>query len=51
MSLVRLRERQGEVYATELAEAHSCLRDLYAWYTEGFAFPDLQDAAALISRS
>ena len=51
MSLVRLRERQGEAYAAELAEARGYLRDLYARFTEGFAFPDLQDAAALISRS
>ena len=48
MSLVRLRERQGEAYARELAEARACLRDVYDRFTEGFAFPDLQDAAALI---
>lgn len=48
MSLVRLRKRQGETYAEELAEARACLREVYARYTEGFAFPDLQDAAALI---
>jgi hypothetical protein len=48
MSLVRLRQRQGEAYAAGLAEARSCLRDVYNRYTEGFAFPDLQEAAALI---
>jgi hypothetical protein len=48
MSLVRLRQRQGETYAEELAEARACLCEVYARYTEGFAFPDLQDAAALI---
>jgi hypothetical protein len=51
MSLVRLRERQGEACAGELAEARSCLRDLYARFTEGLAFPDLQEAAALIGDS
>ena len=49
MSMVRLRERQGEAYAAELAEARRGLRDLYARYTEGFDFPDLQEAAVLIS--
>jgi tetratricopeptide (TPR) repeat protein len=48
MSLVRLRERQGETYAAELVEARKLLSDLYARFTEGFDFPDLQDAAALI---
>ena len=51
MSIVRLRERQGEVYAGELAAARGCLRGLYARFTEGFAFPDLQEAAALIGDS
>jgi hypothetical protein len=50
MSLVRLRERQGEAYATELAEARTLLHDLYERFTEGFTFPDLQDAAELIAR-
>jgi len=49
MSLVRLRLRQGEACASELAEARGCLRDLYARFKEGFSFPDLQEAAALIS--
>jgi tetratricopeptide (TPR) repeat protein len=48
MSLVRLRERQGEACAAELAEARQCLREVYGRFTEGFDFPDLQDAAALI---
>jgi DNA-binding SARP family transcriptional activator/tetratricopeptide (TPR) repeat protein len=48
MSLVRLRQRQGEAWAVELLEARHYLRALYAQYTEGFAFPDLQEAAALI---
>jgi hypothetical protein len=48
MSLVRLRQRQGAEHAAELAEARNCLRDLSGRFTEGFAFPDLQDAAALI---
>jgi hypothetical protein len=51
MSLVRLRMRQGEAYATELAEAQACLRDVYARFTEGSDFPDLQEAAALIGEA
>jgi hypothetical protein len=51
MSLVRLWMRPGEAYEAELAEACNCLRDVYARYTEGFAFPDLQEAAALISEA
>ena len=53
MSLVRLRarvrgERPGEASAEELAEARACLRSIFARFTEGFDFLDLQDAAALI---
>ncbi len=48
MSLVRLRQQQGEAYAAELHDARCCLRDLYARFTEGFAFPDLRDAATLL---
>ena len=48
MSIVRLRQRQGEAYAAELAEARNCLADVYGRFTEGSTFPDLQDAAALI---
>jgi len=53
MSLVRLRERPGWRHAAgKLAEARSCLpRICYARLTEGFAFPDLQEAAALIGDS
>ena len=49
MSLVRLRERQGDAFAAELAEARQSLREVYGRFTEGFDFPDLQDAAALIA--
>ncbi len=51
MSNVRLRMRQGEAYAAELAEARACLRDVYAKFTEGFAFPDLLEATALIGET
>ena len=51
MSLVRLRERRGAACAAELAEARCCLADVYARFTEGFVFPDLRDAAALIGDS
>ena len=46
MSMVRLRQRQG--CAAELADVRSRLRNVYERFTEGFAFPDLQDAASLI---
>jgi hypothetical protein len=51
MSLVRLRMRQSETYAAKLAEARRCLRDVYMRFTEGFGFPDLQEAAALIGET
>jgi hypothetical protein len=51
MSLVRLRMRQGETHAAELAEARQLLCDLYASFTEGFDFPDLRDAVALIGQA
>jgi DNA-binding SARP family transcriptional activator len=51
MSLVHLRQRQGDAYAAELAEARRCLREVYGRFTEGFAFPDLQDAATLIGNT
>ncbi len=51
MSLVRLRLRQGEAYAAQLEEAVGKLRALYARFTEGFALPDLQEAAALIAQA
>jgi adenylate cyclase len=50
MSLVRLRMRQGEAYAAELAEAQACLREVYERFTEGFEFPDMREAAALIGQ-
>jgi len=49
MSLVRLRQQQGETCAVELAAARQRLRKVYARFTEGFDFADLRDAAALIS--
>ena len=30
------------------AEAHAILTRIYAWFTEGFATPDLKDAKALL---
>jgi len=47
-SLVRLRQSQGETRAAELAEVRQCLRAVYGRFAEGFAFSDLQDAAALL---
>jgi tetratricopeptide (TPR) repeat protein len=49
MSLVRLRQRQGEACAAELAEARESLRAVYARFTEGFGFPDLVEAKALLA--
>jgi hypothetical protein len=51
MSLVLLRERQGDACAAELAEARSYLRGVYSRFTEGFAFPDLVEAKALLAES
>jgi tetratricopeptide (TPR) repeat protein len=51
MSLVRLRKCQGNQHATELVEARQHLHNLYERFTEGFGFPDLIDAAALISEA
>ncbi len=42
-SLARLWQRQGKH-----AAAHALLAPLYAWFTEGFATRDLQDAKALL---
>jgi predicted ATPase len=44
MSLSRLWQRQGK-----RAEASACLAPVYAWFTEGFDIPDLQEAQALLS--
>jgi DNA-binding SARP family transcriptional activator/tetratricopeptide (TPR) repeat protein len=51
MSLVRLRKCQGNKRSAELGEARKLLHNLYERFTEGFDFPDLQDAAALISET
>jgi len=51
MSLVRLRQRQGEACAAELAEARKGLRGVYSRFTEGFAIPDLVEAKALLAES
>jgi isopropylmalate/homocitrate/citramalate synthase len=48
---VRLRERQGAACAAELADAQAYLRGVYAWFTEGFSFPDLVEAAALMGNA
>ncbi len=50
MSLVRLRMRQGDAAAAEIVDAVGRLRALYARFTEGYAFPDLQKAAALLAQ-
>jgi len=53
-SLVRLRDSlrsQGEGSAADLAEARQSLTAVYRRFTEGFAFPDLQDAAALLGET
>jgi class 3 adenylate cyclase len=42
-SLARLWRDEGRG-----AEAHALLAPLYGWFTEGFAFPDLQEAKALL---
>jgi len=41
-------EWEGNTRAAELAEARNCLRHVYGRFTEGSAFADLQEAAALI---
>jgi hypothetical protein len=43
MSLSRLWQRQGQGHA-----AHQLLAAVYAWFTEGFDTPDLQDAQTLL---
>src|SRR5438105_10341732 len=43
MSLSRLWQQQGR-----RQEAHDLLSEVYAWFTEGFDTPDLQDAKALL---
>ena len=51
MSLVRLRKRQGKAAVAELAEARMLLSNQYERFMEGFTFPDLQEAAALIDEA
>jgi predicted ATPase len=43
MSLSRLWRAQGKT-----AAAHRLLAEIYAWFTEGFDTPDLQEARALL---
>jgi predicted ATPase len=43
MSMARLWRDQGK-----RAEARDLLAPVYAWFTEGFEMPDLQDAKALL---
>jgi predicted ATPase/class 3 adenylate cyclase len=43
MSLARLWQQQGQ-----RAEAYKLLAEVYGWFTEGFATPDLQEAKALL---
>jgi hypothetical protein len=42
-SLARLLKRQGKT-----KEARTMLAEIYNWFTEGFEFPDLKDAKALL---
>jgi predicted ATPase len=43
MSLSCLWQQQGR-----REQAHRLLSDVYSWFTEGFATPDLQEAKALL---
>ena len=43
MSLARLLRKQGRA-----AEGRDLLADCYAWFTEGFDTPDLQEAGTLL---
>jgi hypothetical protein len=43
MSLSRLWQTQGKP-----AEARQMLAEIYAWFTEGFDTPDLQEAKTLL---
>jgi predicted ATPase len=42
-SLARLLQKQGKS-----EEARAMLAEVYNWFTEGFEFPDLKDAKALL---
>lgn len=48
MSMVRLRQRQGEADAAGLQEARAALAVVLAGFTEGFGSGDLQEAASLL---
>ncbi|MGE5603731.1 MAG: ATP-binding protein, partial [Nitrososphaerales archaeon] len=48
MSVVRLLERVPDGRAGELQAARGALREVYGRFTEGFAVPDLREAAALL---
>jgi hypothetical protein len=43
MSLVRLLDNEGN-----RAEAHTILRDIYGWFTEGLETRDLREAKILL---
>jgi predicted ATPase len=43
VSLARLLKQQGKI-----EEARPMLAEIYGWFTEGFEFPDLKDAKALL---
>jgi tetratricopeptide (TPR) repeat protein len=43
MSLSRLKQKQGRK-----EEARRMLTEIYSWFTEGFEFPDLKEAKALL---
>jgi predicted ATPase len=45
MSLARLSQRSGRT-----AEGRALLAETYAWFTEGFQTPDLQEARGLLER-
>jgi tetratricopeptide (TPR) repeat protein len=46
MSLCRLWQKQGKG-----EQAKKLLSEIYGWFTEGFGYPDLQDAQALLESS
>ena len=45
MSMTRLHQKQGRQ-----SEARPMLAECYAWFTEGFGTPDLQEAKALLEQ-
>lgn len=44
ISLARIWQGQGK-----LSQAHTLLAEIYAWFSEGFDTPDLQEASALLA--